>query len=449
MRSHGANTTVSKSLRSMTASSQPDMSTARPSYRLVEVNPVFRRYAARDGNHDRLWVTRLLPPVVSEPQPRTLSSLVAAEEHATRRARLRTLTIPPISSVHGNSDGSVDIAEKMPQGVTLKDLVFKTGPLRVDFVAALTWALAAGLTEAHQQQLVHAALSPRKIVIGAGGEVVILDMGLADIWNKTLPGFRFPDTRWEYLFPDPPYTAPELLGSDPSAPSADVFSLAGIVFFSLTGGSPFTGNNAMEVYAQARRGKARSALTLRSDLSPTLVENLRSCFAPFVDNRPATPAALAQLLFGDRQRIDPVTTLVEHYVHHIGRADMDAHLPTISDPDRVTSVAGIVGDPTMMRAQRLLSATDSLQRMRQGAGGKSNKSKTNMIVVVLILVLALLFILPILLRKQPVSVESSGSDSVSDQENVENSAPEVEAEPESEENEPTFDEEPLQEDQSE
>lgn len=428
----------------MTVSSQPEMPTARPSYRLIEVNPVYRRYAARDGNNDRLWVTRILPPVLSDPQPRTLSPVVAAEEHATRRTRLKTSVIPPISSVHGNSDGSADIAEKMPQGVTLKDLVLKAGPLRVDFVAALTWAIATGLNEAHQQQLVHAALSPRKVVIGAHGEVVVLDMGLAGIWNKTLPGFRFPDTRWEYLFPDPAFTAPELLGSDPSAPSADVFSLAGVVFFALTGGSPFTGSNAMEVYAQARRGKARSPLTLRSDLSPTLAENLRSCFAPFVDNRPPTPIAMAQLLFGDRQRIDPVNTLVEHYAHHIGRADMDAHLPTISDPDRSTSVAGIVGDPNMMRAQRLLSATDSLQRMRQIGGAKPDKSKTNLVVIALVLALALLFILPLLLRKQPVVSVPETIEGVSDEENLDNTVPDEEALPEAEDGEGLVDEAPAE-----
>src|SRR3970040_1148859 len=111
--------------------------------------------------------------------------------------------------------------------------------------------LAAGLAAAHQVGIIHRDLKPENIVYDAETQTAkLLDFGIAR--DAELP----PEerlTRTGFFVGTLQYVAPEALSGELVDGRADIYSLATITYYMLTGRHPYSGRNPRELFQQLLR----------------------------------------------------------------------------------------------------------------------------------------------------------------------------------------------------
>lgn len=120
------------------------------------------------------------------------------------------------------------IASEFVDGPTLKESVRADGTFSQGELDSLVHRLAEILAELHAQGISHRDLSPSNVILGSDGPVII-DFGSAriDLEADVTGSLLLAGTHG--------YVAPEALRGDPVGRSADVYSLARIAQFCLTG----------------------------------------------------------------------------------------------------------------------------------------------------------------------------------------------------------------------
>lgn len=137
-----------------------------------------------------------------------------------------------IYDLHEEPDGSWVVMEYV-DGVTLKELVQRDGPLPPESVALILQQIANALAHIHERNLVHLDIKPQNIMITPSGEVKIIDFGLAQP-----PGARI-EHGGGVAFGTVAYLAPEQARGDAVGVETDVYSLGCVVYELLTGQLPF------------------------------------------------------------------------------------------------------------------------------------------------------------------------------------------------------------------
>ena len=131
----------------------------------------------------------------------------------------------------------------LPQGSEARALSRAEMDTRQSRVARLLAMIARGVHHAHQHGILHRDLKPANILLGAQGEPLIADFGIA----KLLVGDGN-STRTATVIGTPNYMAPEQAagGVRPLTTAADVFSLGAILYQLLTRRLPFQGATPLE-----------------------------------------------------------------------------------------------------------------------------------------------------------------------------------------------------------
>ena len=154
------------------------------------------------------------------------------------------------------------------RGETLEERVRRGGPVSVPEVLALVTQAAEGLAAAHAAGVLHRDLKPENVFLVADREpfVKLLDFGVAR-----------PTERAEWLDADrlpagtPQYMSPEQLFEPETADErADLFSLAAVAYFALTGHAPLPSGSLEALAIAADAGAFRVASTLRPELPPAI-----------------------------------------------------------------------------------------------------------------------------------------------------------------------------------
>ena len=104
---------------------------------------------------------------------------------------------------------------------------------------ALFQQVAAAVGSAHQSLVVHRDLKPGNILVGADGQVKLLDFGIAKLLRPEDDPDQLPATRAEHRTFTPEYAAPEQVRGLPVGTAADVYALGVVLFELLTGRRPF------------------------------------------------------------------------------------------------------------------------------------------------------------------------------------------------------------------
>ncbi len=219
---------------------------------------------------------------------------------------------------------------KLVKGQTLSALLAGRQQPSEDRPHLLTIALkvAQALAYAHAKGVIHRDLKPANIMVGAFGEVQVMDWGLA----KVLPrggiadeeraasrGHQPPgveptvirtarngstgsstDTEAGTLLGTPAYMPPEQANGDVALIDcrADVFGLGAILCEILTGQPPYVGRSPEEVRLKAANADLADALTRLAGCgaSAELLELTWSCLAPEASDRPKDAQAVADAL---------------------------------------------------------------------------------------------------------------------------------------------------------
>ncbi|MGI8732818.1 MAG: protein kinase domain-containing protein [Pyrinomonadaceae bacterium] len=177
-----------------------------------------------------------------------------------REARaISELSHPRIATLfdYGHTDeGRPFLVMELAKGRTLAELIRK-GELSLTRAVQIVADVAEALTEAHAQGLVHRDIKPSNIVIDDRGQVKVLDFGLAkQLANSSASGSQAEAptllttaTRSGVVLGTPAYLSPEQARGQAVDGRSDLFALGVVLYESITGHTPFTGEGFIDIAA--------------------------------------------------------------------------------------------------------------------------------------------------------------------------------------------------------
>ncbi len=211
-----------------------------------------------------------------------------------------TLLHPNTVSVYDygrTPDGIFYYAMEYVNGVTLKELVSRCGPLPSARVVHLLAQVAGSLAEAHGLGLVHRDIKADNIMLchraGVPDHVKVLDFGLV---KDTTDDEHASLTAINTIVGTPHYMAPEAL-THPEHVDArvDIYALGVLGCYLLTGQMPLDGRNVIEVCSEHLNGKPTPPSTV-VEVAPELERVLLLCLAKDAGKRPQSATELRDLL---------------------------------------------------------------------------------------------------------------------------------------------------------
>jgi tetratricopeptide (TPR) repeat protein len=241
-------------------------------------------------------------------------------EEAQVAAQLQHPAVPPVHDVGTLPDGRPFLAMKLIKGRTLDQMLRERPDLDHDrgrFLAIFERVCQA-LAYAHSRRVIHRDLKPANVMVGAFGEVQVMDWGLAkvlppfgqaraarpagneagDTTVRTLRDAGGSDTQAGSVLGTPAFMPPEQACGDVDRTDAraDVFGLGAILAVILTGQPPHVGASAEAVRRLAARGRLGDCFARleRCGAEPELVALCRRCLAVDPGQRPPSAAAVAQ-----------------------------------------------------------------------------------------------------------------------------------------------------------
>lgn len=223
------------------------------------------------GSFGSVWRVRDLS-LGREVALKLLHPQVARDERAVARFRREAqltaqLAHPAIVPIY-DFDSRGDVAwytMELAEGGSVADLVKSQGARPLHDIAPQVDAALDGLSAAHAIGVVHRDLKPENVLIDRYRRWRIADFGIANIAGEESAGASG----------TPAFAAPEQLMGEPQDMSADCFSLAGVVFFALTGVAPFGEADTKVILARMLAGKLQDA-----SVEPEIADWLRRAMDP-------------------------------------------------------------------------------------------------------------------------------------------------------------------------
>ncbi|WP_030680583.1 serine/threonine-protein kinase [Streptomyces cellulosae] len=135
-------------------------------------------------------------------------------------------------------DGAAIVME-LVDGVSLRTLLARQGPLEPEAALVLLKGSLLGLDDAHRIGVVHRDYKPANVLVVPDGTSKLVDFGIA-VDAGTSVG----------VAGTPAYMAPEQWTGAPASPAADVYAATATFFECLTGHKPYPGDNLAELALQ-------------------------------------------------------------------------------------------------------------------------------------------------------------------------------------------------------
>jgi serine/threonine protein kinase len=157
--------------------------------------------------------------------------------------------------------------------------------------ARLVAAVAGAVHHAHRRGVLHRDIKPSNILVDTAGVPLVADFGLA----KRVDADRSL-TESGVIVGTPRYMAPEqAAGRKDLTVAVDVYSLGVVLYERLTGSTPFTGENVLELLRQARDEEPARP----SSICPGLDRDLETICLKCLEKDPAKRYASAEALQDD------------------------------------------------------------------------------------------------------------------------------------------------------
>jgi len=235
---------------------------------------------ARIGRGAMGEVYRAYDPVLNrEVAVKTMSSDVGADPELRKRFEREAqsaarLNHPNVTTVYdyGEEQGQVYIAMELLEGSDLKELIKKQTQLALPEKLGLMEQMAEGLAFAHSKGVVHRDLKPANIHVQRGGQVKIMDFGLARFATSDM-------TRAGAILGTPNYMSPEQVRGEKATAQSDVFSLGAVFYELLTYRKAFTGETLHGVLFQVVQASPEPLPQVLPGLPATLSQTVERALA--------------------------------------------------------------------------------------------------------------------------------------------------------------------------
>ncbi len=238
---------------------------------------------------------------VLRPDPDTLRRFA---REALLTANLQHPSIVPVYEVGRWSEGDPFFAMMLVKGRSLDDLIdeCKGLPARLALLPHLI-DVAEALAYAHGEQVIHRDLKPANVLVGAYGETVVIDWGLArDLTTRIedaptlLPvAAEAAQTVAGSVLGTPAYMPPEQARGEVVDARADVYAVGAMLHHLLAGIRPYAEEYTAEaVLARTLEGPPRPLAELCPELPPELVAIAERAMARAPSDRYPTARGLAE-----------------------------------------------------------------------------------------------------------------------------------------------------------
>jgi serine/threonine-protein kinase len=300
-----------------------------------------------------------------------------AERRFLREARITgSLQHPGIIAVHNLgqlTDGRLHYTMRLVRGQTFADIL-EAGKLELlQTLLAIFEKVCEAVAYAHSKRIIHRDLKPANIMVGKFGEVQVMDWGLAKLLGAeggpadaetpieaagTLIHTEAADTPSDLTragtgIGTPEYMSPEQAQGDWELVDerADVFALGAILCLILTGRSPYSGADGMEVLRRARGGDLAEALARleQCGADAALTELCRACLAVERQQRPRDAGEVAR-------RVADYKAAVEQRLRQAERERIAAEVTSREERKRRRLVLGLSTAVVLVLAAGILAS---------------------------------------------------------------------------------------------
>ncbi|MBR4411446.1 MAG: serine/threonine protein kinase, partial [Firmicutes bacterium] len=184
------------------------------------------------------------------------------------------------------------IVMELVTGNTLSELIKEEGPFPYQKVIELTKQIAAALSEAHRNNLIHRDVKPHNVMLTADGTAKITDFGIAKAINSS----TIADTMSNGVMGSVHYFSPEQARGGYVDEKSDIYSLGIVMYEMLTGRVPFDGDNPVNIALMHINGEMVPPSKLISGIPPALERIVMKATDKYQSNRFASVDELIQAL---------------------------------------------------------------------------------------------------------------------------------------------------------
>ena len=164
-------------------------------------------------------------------------------------------------------------------GEDLKRLVRKVGQMPLGRTVSIARQICEGLVEAHALGIVHRDLKPQNIMVDEGGNVRIMDFGIArSLLSKGLTGAGV-------MIGTPEYMSPEQVEGKPVDQRSDIYSLGIMLYEMATGRVPFEGDTPFTIGVKHKSEQPRDPRELNPLLPVEFSALILRCLAKDKESR--------------------------------------------------------------------------------------------------------------------------------------------------------------------
>lgn len=229
-------------------------------------------FRASDTRLDRIVAVKVIPNL-----GRDLETLRRFRVEAQSAAKLDH---PHIARVYyvGETEAWSYIVFEYVEGVNLRDLVIRQGPLSIDDTVCYACQVAEALQHASERSVVHRDIKPSNVLVTSEGIIKVVDMGLArttalDQSANDLTASGVTLGTFDYISPEQ--------ARDPRIADvrSDLYSLGCTMYYMLSGRPPFPEGTAMQKLLMHGSVQADDLRDFRDDISPDLSAIIRKLMA--------------------------------------------------------------------------------------------------------------------------------------------------------------------------
>ena len=194
------------------------------------------------------------------------------------------LNHPNIVAVYdwGKVNNTYYIAMEYVNGRTLADILKQSGTLTPMQVCDVMSEVASALISAHQNGVIHRDIKPGNILVSTTGQVKVADFGIARALGA---GVEQGLTQTGAVMGTATYFSPEQAQGASTDQRSDIYSLGVVMYETLSGVPPFTGENAVAIAYKQVHERAMPLDQRLTSTPPEVAAIVAKCMEKSPDDR--------------------------------------------------------------------------------------------------------------------------------------------------------------------